>query len=101
MGGEGQCIICGNLFRASALVDGKCPVCKVKYPKAKSKEDIKPKERNAIATLLSEKRVEEIVYDILSKAGINRVPCEKCGTMFFKMSPAQKHCETCAAKDKK
>ena len=92
---EEKCVICQADFRADGMVGDKCKPCAKLYPDAKSKADLKS-ENKKIATLLSESRVEEIVYNILEAANIKRVKCERCGALFFKNSPAQKFCKNCS-----
>lgn len=91
---ESRCIICQADFRAAVMKDSKCPVCATMFPKAKSREEalgkVKPK-----AETLTEKRVRDLIYEILEDAGIKRFECEKCKDLFFKNSPAQKQCAKC------
>jgi hypothetical protein len=95
---ETKCILCQADFRPNAMVGNKCISCNEKYPKAKSRDDIKPFNPNKIQTL-TESRVKELIYEILEEANIKRFPCEKCGQLYFKNSPAQKICLKCKDKE--
>lgn len=97
---ESQCCICEAYFRSNSMVGDKCSKCASLYPKAKTKDDIKLKFKNKAETL-TESRVRELIYEILSEANINRVECEKCGTLFYRRSPAQKVCDKCKSKEVK
>lgn len=101
MQSENQCIICKASFRESALKDGKCPDCAVKFPSAKTREDIMKKGEKNKTRNLTENVVEQIVYEILEEAGIKRHRCDKCSALFFRTSPAQKQCLKCKEEEAK
>jgi len=76
------------------MVGDKCKLCDGLYPKAKTKEDIKVQTKNKAKTL-SEESVKELVYEILEEANLKRLKCEKCGSLYYRSSPAQKVCKNC------
>lgn len=94
MADEQQCVLCEAYFRTQAMNGDKCKNCATLYPSAKTKEEIKKKGKIKGETL-SERRVKEIVYEILEEANLKRVPCEKCGEKYFRSSPASKFCAKC------
>jgi len=100
---ENVCKICGGGFREGTLVNGKCPICVVDYPDANSLVEamVQTGKKEDIHVNLTQERVREIVYEILSDAGIKRVACEKCKKLFYKISPAQRQCEKCKDKETK
>ena len=91
---EEICNVCRQPFIVTALKAGKCSLCDIQYPNAKTAEDIKKKDPKTPHTM-TEVSIREMVYEILDDAGIKRVPCEKCGKLFFKKSAASKFCENC------
>lgn len=89
-----KCVVCEANFRASFMEGNKCRICAATYPEANSKTDVIKKNKN-VADLLSESRVEQIVYKILEEAGLKRIKCDKCHNLFYRTSPAQKNCSKC------
>ena len=64
-----KCIICGGEFEEKTLVDGKCKICVVEYPKAKSLEEaIKQKgpQKDQMITL-TEARVRDIIREEIAR----------------------------------
>ncbi|HEC66925.1 MAG TPA: hypothetical protein ENI23_16745 [bacterium] len=98
MSEELTCVICEADFRANVMVGNKCSQCSELYPKAKTKEEVTIKSKNKAETL-TEKRVKELVYEILEEANLRRVDCDKCKKPYFRTSPAQKMCKICKAKE--
>jgi len=94
MNSEEKCIICEADFRVEVMKEGKCPLCRELYPKAKSREDIKPHTKPKAETL-TEKRVKDLIYEVFEEAGMVRKKCEKCGNLYFRTSPAMKYCSKC------
>ena len=97
---EQRCSLCEAYFRSTAMVDGKCPVCHKMYPTIKTREELKLKNSPAKAMVLTDKVVQQMIYDTLEEAGIKRYECEKCHKLYFRTSPAQKVCVDCRGKDK-
>jgi hypothetical protein len=101
MSEETKCVLCKADFRPTALVTSvggvkKCQPCEDKWPKARKQEDIQVKNENKARTL-DEDRVKELVYEILTEAGLTRHECEKCNNLFFRLKPMQKLCKVCDA----
>lgn len=98
---EQRCNLCEAYFRSSAMVDGKCPVCHSMYPTIKTREELKLRNSPIKSQTLTDKVVQQMIYDTLEEAGIKRFECEKCRSLFFKVSPAQKQCQRCREKESK
>ena len=98
---DNKCVICCGEFVDWALKDGKCAICGADYPNAHSLVEamVQTGKKEDTRVNLTENRVREVIYEILSDAGINRKKCEKCGALFFARSPAQKICEICRGKE--
>lgn len=95
---ERKCVLCEATFREKAMVGDKCKKCHEKRPDVKSKEELREKnKRDFIAELINEGTIQQMIYDTLEDAGLKREVCD-CGNKFFKRSPSQKQCKTCAAK---
>lgn len=102
---EMRCELCRADFRSDAMVEGpagvmKCRPCALEYPLARTREEIQTEAPDKAQTL-SEKRVREIVYEIvygvLENANIKRHKCESCSAMFFRHAPMQAKCHKCEA----
>lgn len=91
---ERRCKLCEGYFRVNVMEGDKCKVCDGLYPNAVTKEDIKVHQKPKAKTLTDE-TVKEIVYEILEEANLKRVKCEKCNSLYFRTSPAQKQCPKC------
>ena len=100
MSEELTCVICEADFRANVMVGNKCSQCNELYPKAKTKEEVTIKFKNKAETL-TEKRVKELVYEILEEIGFSQSVCDSCKKDYYRRSPAQKVCKGCSAKDNK
>lgn len=97
MSEDAKCVICQANFGQAAMVGTKCKACEGLYPDATCLEDIANPNKER-ARLLNEPVIREIIYEILTEAGITRVRCEKCKKLFFKKSPAARFCDVCRPK---
>jgi len=95
-----KCCMCEFMFKPGTLVDGKCGPCAEKFPDVHSmkewrdKQDPLAKKNDAEVT----RRVEELLTRKLTELGV-LADCA-CGKAFYKRSPAQKRCLSCARHDK-
>lgn len=96
-----QCSVCEAYFRPTAITDGKCSVCNQMFPGVKSRKELKLKSSPTKAQTMTEDVVQQMIYDTLEDAGIKRFECEKCQTLYYKTSPAQKQCSRCRDKGDK
>jgi len=98
---EERCILCESYFRSGALEKGKCRSCTKLYPKAKSREELLKQTNPNKAQTLTDTVVQQMIYDTLEEAGLERHECEKCKKLYFRTSPAQKQCRKCKVKETK
>ena len=95
------CKICNAGFRGSAMIGEKCVMCAAKYPTAESGTELREKNSNIKAETLTDVSVRRMIYDVLAEAGFNRFKCEKCSSLYYRTSPAQKKCTVCRDKESK
>lgn len=98
---ENRCVVCNGEFIEGSLVNGKCSICAVDYPNADNLMEamVQTGKKQEVHLNLTEDRVRNVIYEILSDAGLSRKKCEKCGSLYFSKSPAQKVCQKCRDKE--
>jgi len=95
------CVICKAGFPDSSMKGNKCLKCHGLYPDAESVDDLRNKNTNVKAETMSESVVRRMIYDVLAEAGIKRHKCDKCSSLYYRTSPAQKTCSVCREKASK
>ena len=91
------CKICGAGFRPSAMLGNKCVTCAKKYPGVESAAELRQANKPKAETL-TDVTVRKMIYEVMEEAGFVRHKCDKCGSLFFKTSPAMKQCKICREK---
>jgi len=67
---EKRCVICEAYFRANAMVGDKCVKCKSLYPNAKTKEDVRVKNKNKAEILLLIVKFLKIIRFVIKDANV-------------------------------
>jgi len=97
------CDICKCQFQPRTDKVNKCINCNRLYPDANTLEEVRNKTvaNKDVVQIFTREKIESIVHDVLNKVGINLKECEKCKSLFYPKSPAQKFCRDCSAKKTK